>query len=58
LLDGEDLDCVLEAIAVVKRRRITGSGSPDDLWIRAAELGWRASCPGDGAASCTRSIYR
>jgi len=41
LLDGEDLDCVLEAIAVVKRR-ITSSGSPDDLWIRAAELGWRA----------------
>jgi hypothetical protein len=58
LLDGEDLDCVFEAIAVVKRRRITSSGSPDDLWIRAAELGWRASCPGDGAASCARSIYR
>ena len=36
-LDGEDLDRVLEAIAVVKRRRITSSGSPDDLWIRAAE---------------------
>jgi len=33
-LDGEDLDRVLEAIAVVKRRRITSAGSPDDLWIR------------------------
>jgi hypothetical protein len=36
-LDGEDLDRVLYAIAVVKRRRITISGSSDDLWIRAAE---------------------
>jgi hypothetical protein len=36
-LDGEDLDRVLEAIAVVKRRRITSAGSPDDLWIRASE---------------------
>ena len=36
-LDGVDLDRVLEAIAVVKRRRITSSGSPDDLWIHAAE---------------------
>jgi hypothetical protein len=42
LLDGEDLDCVFEAIAVVKRRRITSSGSPDDLWIRAAET--RVAC--------------
>ena len=58
LLDGEDLDCVFEAIAVVKRRRITSSGSPDGLWISAADLGWGASCPGDGAASCARSIYR
>ena len=38
-LDGEDLDRVLEAIAVVKRRRITSSGSRDDLWIRAADPG-------------------
>ena len=36
-LDGEDLDRVLYAIAVVKRRQITIPGSPDDLWIRAAE---------------------
>jgi hypothetical protein len=36
-LDGEDLDRVLEAIAVVKRRRITSGVSPDDLWIRASE---------------------
>jgi hypothetical protein len=36
-LDGEDLDRVLDAIAVVKRRRSTIQGSPDDLWIRAAE---------------------
>jgi hypothetical protein len=36
-LDGEDLDRVLFAIAVVKRRQIAASGSPDDLWIRAAE---------------------
>jgi hypothetical protein len=36
-LDGQDLDRVLEAIAVVKRRRITSAGSPDDLWIRASE---------------------
>ena len=36
-LDGEDLDRVLEAIAVAKRRRITIPGVPDDLWIRAAE---------------------
>jgi hypothetical protein len=36
-LDGEDLDRVLEAIAVVKRRGSAIRGSPDDLWIRAAE---------------------
>ena len=36
-LDGDDLDRVPEAIAVVKRRRSTIQGSPDDLWIRAAE---------------------
>jgi hypothetical protein len=36
-LDGEDLDRVLCAIAVLKRRRSTSSGSPDDLWIRASE---------------------
>jgi hypothetical protein len=36
-LDGEDLDRVLEAIALVKRRRDMIAGSPDDLWIRAAE---------------------
>jgi hypothetical protein len=36
-LDGEDLDRVLSAIAVVKGRQIASPGSPDDLWIRAAE---------------------
>ena len=36
-LDGEDLDRVLYAIAVLKRRRSASPGSPDDLWIRAAE---------------------
>jgi hypothetical protein len=36
-LDGEDLDRVLYAIAVVKGRQLASSGSPDDLWIRAAE---------------------
>jgi hypothetical protein len=35
--DGEDLDRVLEAIAVVKRHRIASAASPDDLWIRAYE---------------------
>jgi hypothetical protein len=35
-LDGEDLDRVLEAIALVKRRNMI-AGSPDNLWIRAAE---------------------
>jgi hypothetical protein len=35
--DGEDLDRVLRAIALVKRRQTTILGSPDDLWIRAAE---------------------
>jgi hypothetical protein len=36
-LNGEDLDRVLDAIAVLKRRRITIPGSAGDLWIRAAE---------------------
>jgi hypothetical protein len=36
-LDGEDLDRVLYAIAVVKGRQIASPGSPGDLWIRAAE---------------------
>lgn len=36
-LDGEDLDRVLHAIAMVKRRQVTIQESPADLWIRAAE---------------------
>ena len=36
-LDGEDLDRVLYAIAVLKRRQGASPRSPDDLWIRAAE---------------------
>lgn len=36
-LDGEDLDRVLQAIAMAKRRQLTIGGSPEDLWIRAAE---------------------
>jgi hypothetical protein len=36
-LEGEDLDRVLQAIAMVKRRRLTIPESPRDLWIRAAE---------------------
>jgi hypothetical protein len=36
-LDGEDLDRVLRAIAMVKRRQVSIPESPDDLWIRAAE---------------------
>ena len=36
-LDAEDLDRVLQAIAMVKRRQLTGKKSPTDLWIRAAE---------------------
>jgi hypothetical protein len=36
-LDGEDLDRVLQAIAMVKRRRLTTQDLPADLWIRAAE---------------------
>jgi hypothetical protein len=36
-LDAEDLDRVLQAIAMVKRRQLTGKESPTDLWIRAAE---------------------
>jgi hypothetical protein len=36
-LDGEDLDRVLQAIAMVKRRQLTTPEWPADLWIRAAE---------------------
>jgi hypothetical protein len=36
-LEGEDLDRVLQAIAMAKRRRLTLQGSAADLWIRAAE---------------------
>ena len=36
-LGGEDLDRVLYAMAVLKGRRSTSSGWPDDLWIRASE---------------------
>ena len=36
-LDGEDLDRVLYALAVVKGRQGARPGSPDDLWIPAAE---------------------
>jgi hypothetical protein len=36
-LDGEDLDRVLQAIVIVKRRLISIPRSPDDLSIRAAE---------------------
>jgi hypothetical protein len=36
-LDGEDLDRVLYAMAVLKGRRSTSSRWPDDLWIRASE---------------------
>ncbi len=36
-LDGEDLDRVLQAIAMVKRRQLTIQESPADLWIRATE---------------------
>ena len=36
-LDGEDLDRVLHAIALLKRRQIVSTAGPDDLWIRASE---------------------
>jgi len=36
-LHGEDLDRVLEAIAIRRRRAIRGASVPTDLWIRAAE---------------------
>jgi hypothetical protein len=36
-LDGEDVDRVLQAIAMVNRRQLTTPESPRDLWIRAAE---------------------
>lgn len=45
-LDGEDLDRVLEAIAVLKRRQLTIPTSRADLWIRASEPdGWDADNP-------------
>jgi hypothetical protein len=47
-LDGEDLDRVLQAIAVVKRRRLTTQELPADLWIRAAEPDQE---PGGGSRS-------
>jgi hypothetical protein len=47
-LDGEDLDRVLEAIALLKRRRSPTQRSPDDLWIRAAEPDQE---PGGGSRS-------
>jgi hypothetical protein len=36
-LGGEDLDRVLQAIAMAKRRQLMSQESPTDLWIRAAE---------------------
>jgi hypothetical protein len=36
-LDGEDLDRVLQAIAMIKQRQLTTPAMPEDLWIRAAE---------------------
>jgi len=36
-LDGEDLDRVLQAVAMVKRRQVVVEDLPADLWIRAAE---------------------
>jgi hypothetical protein len=36
-LDGEDLDRVLQAIAMLKRRQLTIEATAADLWIRAAE---------------------
>jgi hypothetical protein len=36
-LDGEDLDRVLQAIAMVKRRELRLDKSQRDLWIRAAK---------------------
>ena len=47
-LHGEDLDRVLEATALLKRRRSPTQGSPDDLWIRAAEPDQE---PGGGSRS-------
>ena len=47
-LDGEDLDRVLAAIALLRRRRSPTQGSPDDLWIRAAEPDQE---PGGGSRS-------
>jgi hypothetical protein len=36
-LDREDLDRVLQAIGMIKRRQLAIRGSPEDLWIRASE---------------------
>ena len=36
-LDGEDLDRVLQAVVMVKRRQVTTPEQPADLWICAAE---------------------
>ena len=47
-LDGEDLDRVLYAMAVLKGRRSTSSGWPDDLWIRASIPSERARVPAIG----------
>jgi hypothetical protein len=47
-LDGEDLDRVLEALTLLKRRGSPTQGSPDDLWIRAAEPDQE---PGGGSRS-------
>jgi hypothetical protein len=53
---GEDLDRVLYAIAVVKRRRIGIPGTPDDLWIRAAEPEYTRSRTGASSGSCRRPL--
>jgi len=36
-LQGEDLDRVLEGVAIRRRRAFRGAAAPTDLWIRAAE---------------------
>lgn len=36
-LRGEDLDRVLEGVAIRRRRPFRGTAAPTDLWIRAAE---------------------
>lgn len=45
---AKTVDRVLEAIAMLKRRRSPTQGSPDDLWIRAAEPDQE---PGGGSRS-------